>query len=134
MCDYTGYEFGAGYPDSVCIDGMLWDADSGDYEEGLTVGGDRFCPKCETKRYLESALDDAKDGGCGLSMWTPHVAMETWECQIAHARRINPTDAEKFLRTVKPFKTDDWPDREAVHNAPHLWDKTVEKEWRYTAS
>jgi hypothetical protein len=29
MCDYQGYEFGAGrYPDSYCIDGKLHDADS----------------------------------------------------------------------------------------------------------
>lgn len=28
MCDYQGYEFGAGtYPDSICIDGRLHDAD-----------------------------------------------------------------------------------------------------------
>lgn len=29
MCNYQGYEFGAGtYPDSVCIDGSLHDADN----------------------------------------------------------------------------------------------------------
>lgn len=29
MCDYQGYEFGAGaYPDSICIDGRLHDADN----------------------------------------------------------------------------------------------------------
>lgn len=29
MCDYRGYEFGAGtYPDSYCVDGLLHDADS----------------------------------------------------------------------------------------------------------
>ena len=26
-CNYQGYEFGASYPDSVCIEGRLWDAD-----------------------------------------------------------------------------------------------------------
>lgn len=27
MCDYRGYEFGAGrYPDSICIEGRLFDA------------------------------------------------------------------------------------------------------------
>ena len=29
MCDFMGQDFGATYPDSVCIDGYLWDADSG---------------------------------------------------------------------------------------------------------
>jgi len=30
MCDYQGYEFGARYPDSVCVDGRLLDADNCD--------------------------------------------------------------------------------------------------------
>lgn len=29
-CGYQGYEFGAHYLDSICSDGYLWDADSGD--------------------------------------------------------------------------------------------------------
>lgn len=46
-CGYTGYEFGAGYPDSTCIDGYLWDLDSCDEPGGgLTVGGDIHCPSC----------------------------------------------------------------------------------------
>jgi hypothetical protein len=32
MCDFMGQDFGATYPDSVCIDGYLWDADSGNGE------------------------------------------------------------------------------------------------------
>lgn len=48
MCDYQGYEFGAGhYPDSVCIDGRLFDADDCDdngnlYEPMLDIP----CPMC----------------------------------------------------------------------------------------
>lgn len=38
-CGYQGYEFGAHYPDSICCDGYLWDADSGD-EMGMDNGGD----------------------------------------------------------------------------------------------
>jgi hypothetical protein len=42
MCDYQGYEFGAGrYPDSYCIDGTLHDADS-DYMNDEDVP----CPIC----------------------------------------------------------------------------------------
>jgi hypothetical protein len=130
MCGYQGYEFGASYPDSVCIDGLLWDADSGD-EEGLTNGGDLPCPCCSTEGYLSYALEQAKDGGCGLCGWTPHVAMATWEGMVAHARRQNAHEAERFLRGVKPFKTDDWPDRALVYANPHLWEQTVEREWRY---
>ncbi len=48
MCDYQGYEFGAGsYPDSVCIDGRLFDADYCDGEGNLyDTGEDVPCPMC----------------------------------------------------------------------------------------
>ncbi len=53
-CDYQGQEFGAPYPDSVCIDGHLWDADSCDEPGGpLYHGGDIPCPKCNAKEHRE---------------------------------------------------------------------------------
>jgi hypothetical protein len=65
-CDYQGYEFGANYLDSVCLEGYLWDADSGDACEGgwmYTNGGDIPCPKCNHAEWLdyhrESYRDDA---------------------------------------------------------------------------
>jgi hypothetical protein len=51
-CNYQGYEFGASYLDSVCIDGMLWDADSGfGTDEGWIYdhGGEDPCPLCNRK-------------------------------------------------------------------------------------
>lgn len=43
MCDYQGYEFGAGnYPDSYCVDGLLHDADS-DYLNDEAIP----CPICD---------------------------------------------------------------------------------------
>jgi len=49
MCDYQGYEFGAGsYPDSICIDGNLHDADS-DYLHDEEVP----CPVCRPKDAIE---------------------------------------------------------------------------------
>lgn len=50
-CGYQGYEFGAHYPDSVCIDGELWDADSG-FESYLNNGGDIPCPQCCRAEWL----------------------------------------------------------------------------------
>jgi len=55
MCGYQGYEFGAGsYPDSVCIDGVLFDADACD------VNGNLFdterhipCPMCRPAEAIE---------------------------------------------------------------------------------
>ena len=63
-CDYQGHEFGAWYPDSVCIDGYLWDADSGYRDETgkyawiYTHGGDIPCPKCNRKEYEEYFIED----------------------------------------------------------------------------
>lgn len=60
-CDYQGHEFGASYPDSVCIDGYLWDADSGDAcEDGwcYTIGGEIPCPKCNAEAYAEYHRED----------------------------------------------------------------------------
>lgn len=48
MCDYQGYEFGAGtYPDSVCIDGRLHDADNSPGPgEVYLLDEDIPCPMC----------------------------------------------------------------------------------------
>lgn len=63
MCDYQAREFGATYPDSVCIDGFLFDADSG-YADGddrwcYTDGGEIPCPKCNTVAHREHYAGDA---------------------------------------------------------------------------
>ena len=49
MCDYLGYEFGAGrYPDSYCIDGVLHDADS-DYLNDENIP----CPICDRDAAIQ---------------------------------------------------------------------------------
>lgn len=50
-CNYQGYEFGAHYPDSVCCDGYLWDADSGG-DGYLDNGGDIPCPQCNRAAWM----------------------------------------------------------------------------------
>lgn len=47
-CNYQGYEFGAGsYPDSVCIDGQLFDADACDGQGNLYEPLEYVpCPMC----------------------------------------------------------------------------------------
>ena len=48
MCDYQGHEFGAKeYPDSICIDGFLFDADS-DYKVLSDDDEQIPCPKCNS--------------------------------------------------------------------------------------
>lgn len=47
MCNYQGYEFGAAYPDSVCIEGRLFDSDYCDDKGNLYDRDDDVpCPMC----------------------------------------------------------------------------------------
>lgn len=53
-CGWTGKAFGASYPDAICLEGWLWDADSGTADpEGrgwlYDRGGDIPCPGCNPK-------------------------------------------------------------------------------------
>lgn len=54
MCNYQGYEFGAGsYPDSVCIEGRLYDADACDNEGNLYEPDDDIpCPMCKPREAV----------------------------------------------------------------------------------
>ena len=63
-CDYQGHEFGAPYPDSVCVDGYLCDADSCDEPGGpLSAAGDIPCPHCNHEEWVASTLADIENAG-----------------------------------------------------------------------
>jgi ribosome modulation factor len=67
-CAYQGHEFGAPYLDSLCIEGYLWDADSGDASGdgagwNYTHGGELPCPHCNHAQWLEKALESLDDEG-----------------------------------------------------------------------
>lgn len=52
-CGYQGYEFGAPYPDSICVDGRLYDADNCDDNGALYEPGDDIpCPMCYPKAAI----------------------------------------------------------------------------------
>ena len=55
MCDYQGYEFGAGtYPDSICIDGRLHDADNSPGPgEVYLMEEDIPCPICRREDAIK---------------------------------------------------------------------------------
>lgn len=58
MCEYMGREFGGRYPDSICIGGYLWDADSCDEPFGsLSIGGEIPCPQCNAAEHKEYYSD-----------------------------------------------------------------------------
>ncbi|AUR98995.1 hypothetical protein NVP1259O_33 [Vibrio phage 1.259.O._10N.286.48.F4] len=67
MCDYQGHEFGAHYEDACCIDGFLWDLDSGGIDDNgnsyLDAGGDLPCPKCNPKKRVKYLADDLINDG-----------------------------------------------------------------------
>lgn len=125
MCGYTGHEFGARYPDSVCIDGFLWDADSGG-EDGLTHGGDMACPRCNTGRFIEDAVQECSSGSCGCSMGWAWVEAEQFENALAKARTENPDETARVVATLKTFQSSDWPDRKAVRDGHASWEDTIE--------
>lgn len=54
--------FGASYPDARCIDGYLWDMDSGKADEdgvSYSYGGNGYpCPVCNTKEWLEQVIEN----------------------------------------------------------------------------
>ncbi len=132
-CGYQGYEFGGGYLDSICIDGYLWDADSCDEPGGgLTHGGEWACPHCNTERFLEDALREAKEGSCGKSMFTPWCAATQWEGYLRKAMKEQPGKTKAFLRTVAPFTTCDWPDRKAVEEGRASWENTIDRQWPWS--
>lgn len=125
MCGYTGHEFGAHYPDSVCIDGFLWDADSGD-DDGLTHGGEWACPRCNSDRFIRDAAEEYSTGSCGFSMGRAWVEAEMFERVISKAHRENPIETARVVPTIPLFVTSDWPDRQAVHEGRASWEDTVE--------
>lgn len=57
-CGIEFPHFGASYPDAKCINGWLWDLDSGGPGEGLSIGGDDPCPICNTEAWLERVMEN----------------------------------------------------------------------------
>lgn len=56
--------FGANYQDSQCIDGYLWDLDSGDGDGLLYNGGNIPCPFCKAEEHTEYQVNDSGKAIC----------------------------------------------------------------------
>ena len=111
MCGYTGYHFGAPYPDACCIDGMLWDLDSCDEPGGgLSVGGNDFCPECETERYLFGDLEEYQ---CLASSFPgdAYSGAMLLEGKIKLAVETNRDAAITAIRKQSEIETMDFADR-----------------------
>lgn len=75
-CGIEFPHFGASYPDAVCIDGYLWDLDSG-FGGCLTIGGDDPCPVCNTEEWLERVMENEE--------------FETKEDALAYVKELKET-------------------------------------------
>jgi hypothetical protein len=64
-CGYLGYEFGAGtYPDSICVEGRLFDADDCDDKGNLYEPGENIpCPMCDPKGAINYWTGRNQRGG-----------------------------------------------------------------------
>jgi hypothetical protein len=102
MCDYQGYEFGAGrYPDSVCIDGRLFDADNCDGDGNLYEPMDYLpCPMCcplEAVKYwfdYNGGADEPNSLKCALSL------VNDIRKNRGITARIKPSEVKHFLARV----------------------------------
>ena len=94
MCNYQGYEFGAGrYPDSVCIDGRLFDADNCDEKGNLYEPTEDIpCPICDEKGAIE--------------YWTQqHMLSQGWPRKQA---RVIARGLVKSIRDNRTNGTEPW--------------------------
>lgn len=94
-CGYQGYEFGAAYPDSLCIEGYLWDADSGDSDGSLSNGGEMACPGCNTAARIDQIR-------IAIQEETEPVTdqIRLWEYNLPRIISANQPAALKALREI----------------------------------
>lgn len=125
MCDYTGHHFGASYEDACCIEGYLWDLDSGD-EGGLTSGGEFPCPKCNLTIYVANMADEALDTAINdgvepcevLARWLLNTRLRAFHGLGGFAEAVRQGQATPFWfggrgandpHTEKPLGRIAWP-------------------------
>lgn len=111
MCDYTGRDFGAPYPDAACHNGYLWDLDGDGWVDG---DFDQPCPRCNTAEYLDGAKDDAESTEQGSDMAIIYSGAMIIEGAVRKARRENPDGTAAWCLENPRVSTFDWPDRDAV--------------------
>ena len=94
-CDYMGFDFGAPYIDSMCIDGQLFDGDACDDDGNLYEPMNYIaCPQCNHSEWLNNQRDEIEEMG-----W---IAAEEGERQRANPFRTEklrfPRDRRRYVR------------------------------------
>jgi len=94
MCNYQGYEFGASYPDSVCIDGKLYDADNCDDKGNLyEPDEDVPCPMCRPADAVKYHIHRMNSG------------LRTYEERRKMARHLVADIRKNRKNGTEPWKT-----------------------------
>lgn len=63
-CGYQGYEFGAAYPDSICVGGRLYDADDCDSHGNLYEPTEEIpCPMCHSRNAIKYWAEQNRNEG-----------------------------------------------------------------------
>lgn len=118
-CDYQGYEFGAPYPDSVCIDGRLWDADSCVEPGGdLTSGGDIPCPQCNHDAWLLHFGDDIMEDGYIAGYEGKDIAECPYPREGAKYHKDSDPDVFRFA-WLKGYWDGVWEAKQEARNYKH---------------
>ncbi len=120
MCDYVGHEFGACYPDSVCIGGRLYDADSDECRRG----GDLACPRCNTATMLADARETRwpAEPGHRVGKRSKTVLRDDGlGGGLRGGPGREPDDAARVLTSYGRLMLDDWLDRDAVYAGLAPW-------------
>ena len=90
-CSYQGYEFGAGaYPDSVCIDGRLHDADDCDNKGQIYLQEEDIpCPVCRPADAVDYWTE--RNQNSGASERSARKAAKSLVADILHNRGLLAT-------------------------------------------
>lgn len=107
-CDYANMEW-------ACRGEYLWDTDGDGYDPH---DASYPCPKCNTREYLETGVENAM---CLSSyQWVETSGAEQWRARVEIAMAANPTTAAAALADIGPVECLDWIDPEAPD-----WNRTV---------
>ena len=98
-CGYQGYEFGAGsYPDSLCVNGRLFDADDCDDAGNLYQPSDHIpCPMCHEKEAIEYWTEYFHAEGRSKA-----YAQQVARALIGDIRKNRQNGTEPWKQAVRP--------------------------------